>query len=142
MFWEQQGIQTFGHKIQITRPQLASQPAFDRHFLQLTEEYSAVHAINLLGAKENEQILSDAYAAHIRAAAAATESPTLGKVGITHYDFHASVRAGGHDSVREIRRLPGIKNAIDDYGYTTVDHSLNEVVMRQKGVFRTNCLDW
>ena len=53
VFWEQQGLQTFGQRIQITRPQ-ASQPAFDRHFAGLVEEYGAVHSINLLGTKENE----------------------------------------------------------------------------------------
>ncbi|KAF8341266.1 DNase I-like protein [Cantharellus anzutake] len=141
LFWEQQGFQTFGQKIQITKPQIASQPAFDRHFMQLAEEYSAVHAINLLGTKENEAILSEAYAAHIQAAARAPESATPGKIGITHFDFHQSVRIGGHDSVREIRRLPGVKDGIEDYGYTVVDLALNEVILRQKGVFRTNCLD-
>lgn len=142
VFWEQQGIQTFSQKIQITRPQIASQPAFDRHFLQLTDEYSAVHAINLLGTKENEQILSDAYTQHIRAGVGSIESPAQGKAGITHFDFHQSVRVGGHDSVREIRRMPGVKEGIEDYSYTTIDHSLNEIVTAQKGVFRTNCLDW
>ena len=142
MFWEQQGFQTFGQKIQITRPQVASQPAFDRHFAQLTEEYGAVHAINLLGTKENEAILSEAYSAHIKAAARASDSAALSSVGITHFDFHQSVRMGGHESVREIRRLPGVKNGIEDFGYTIVDQALNEAVLRQRGVFRTNCLDW
>lgn len=143
VFWEQQGIQTFGQKIQITRPQQASQPAFDRHFLQLSDEYSSIHAINLLGTKENEAILSEAYAQHIRAANNASNAPTENKVGITHFDFHNAVRLGGHDSIqRELRRLPGVRDGIEDFGFCTVDSSLNEVVTKQKGVFRTNCLDW
>ncbi|KAF9514763.1 hypothetical protein BS47DRAFT_1376435 [Hydnum rufescens UP504] len=121
--------------------QIASQPAFDRHFLHLTEEYSAVHAINLLSTKENEQILSDAYVQHVRAAATAIQSSAPNKVGITNFDFHQSVRVGGHDSVREICRMPGVKEGMEDYSYTTIDHSLNEIVTSQKGVFRTNCLD-
>ena len=67
VFWEQQGLQTFGQKIQITRPQ-ASQPAFERHFMQLIDEYGAVHAINLLGSKENEAILTSAYAKSLQVA--------------------------------------------------------------------------
>ena len=100
VFWEQQGIQTFGQKIQITRPH-ASQPAFEKHFAQLIEEYTAVHAINLLGTKENEAILSHAYAQHLHAA----RSAVFGNdIGITNFDFHAVVRIGGHDSVmRELR---------------------------------------
>lgn len=103
VFWEQQGLQTFGHKIQITRPQ-ASQPAFDRHIMQLTEEYGAMHAINLLGSKENEAILSSAYARHLQSARVAMGD----NVGITHFDFHNAVRIGGHESVfREIRHVVG-----------------------------------
>lgn len=102
VFWEQQGLQTFGHKIQITRPQ-ASQPAFDRHLMQLTEEYGSMHAINLLGSKENEAILSSAYARHLHSAQDAMGDT----VGITHFDFHNAVRIGGHESVfREIRHVP------------------------------------
>lgn len=93
--------------------------------------------------KENEAILSEAYAQHIRAANNASSAPTENKVGITHFDFHNAVRLGGHDSVqRDLRRLAGVRDGIEDYGFCTVDSSLNEVVTKQKGVFRTNCLDW
>lgn len=99
VFWEQQGLQTFGQRIQITRPQ-ASQPAFDRHFLQLTEEYGPTHAINLLGSKENEAVLTAAYVRHVQLA----HSVLGDTLGITHLDFHAVVKAGGHDSViRELK---------------------------------------
>lgn len=94
VFWEQQGLQTFGHKIQITRPQ-ASQPAFERHFIQLMEEYGAAHAINLLGTKENEASLTAAYARSLHVA-----QNTMGDaVGLTHFDFHNAVRVYGHDGV-------------------------------------------
>lgn len=99
MFWEQQGLQTFGHRIQITRPH-ASQPAFERHFASLAEEYGAVHAINLLGTKENEAVLTNAYGRHLQIAHGALGDD----LGITHFDFHNTVRLGGHDSViRELR---------------------------------------
>ena len=98
VFWEQQGLQTFGQRIQITRPQ-ASQPAFDRHFLQLTQEYGPTHAINLLGSKENEAVLTAAYARHVQLA----DSVLGDAIGITHLDFHAVVKLGGHDSlIREL----------------------------------------
>ena len=96
MFWEQQGLQTFGQRIQITRPQ-ASQPAFERHFLQLTEEYGDVHAINLLGTKENEQSLTAAYARHLSIA----RNSFGEKIGITNFDFHNMVKSYGHDGVME-----------------------------------------
>ncbi|KAK7060444.1 Inositol-1,4,5-trisphosphate 5-phosphatase 1 [Paramarasmius palmivorus] len=137
LFWEQQGIQTFGQRIQITRPH-ASQPAFERHFAQLTEEYGAVHAINLLGSKENEAILTSAYDRHLQIA----RGGITDNLNITHFDFHNQVRIGGHDSVvRELRRMEPITDDIERFGYTLCDSSSDEIVTEQRGVFRTNCLD-
>ncbi|RXW21953.1 hypothetical protein EST38_g3922 [Candolleomyces aberdarensis] len=137
LFWEQQGLQTFGQKIQITRPH-ASQPAFERHLLQLMEEYGAIHAVNLLGQKENEASLTNAYAHHLTRARHALGDD----LGITHFDFHNQVRVGGHDSVmRELVRIESIKDHIDRFGFTMCDADTDEIVTEQKGVFRTNCLD-
>ena len=94
VFWEQQGLQTFGQRVQITRPN-ASQPAFERHFAQIIDEYGSVHAINLLGTKDAEATLTLAYARHLQAA----KSIWGPDIGITHFDFHNAVRLGGHDSV-------------------------------------------
>ncbi|KAI0082404.1 inositol polyphosphate phosphatase [Panus rudis PR-1116 ss-1] len=137
LFWEQQGLQTFGQRIQITRPQ-ASQPAFERHFAQLTEEYGYVHAINLLGTKENEAILTAAYDRSLR------NAPDLftDNVGITHFDFHNTVRIHGHEGVIQVlRRQESIMDNVDKFGFTMIDGSTNEIITEQKGVFRTNCLD-
>ncbi|KAF7301871.1 Inositol polyphosphate phosphatase [Mycena indigotica] len=137
MFWEQQGLQTFGQKIQITRP-TTSQPAFDRHFASLVEEYGVVHAINLLGSKENEAYLTNAYARHLQIAREALGD----EVCLTHYDFHNAVRSGGHDSVvRDLRRMEAISRHIDNFGFTMCDAASDEIVTEQKGIFRTNCLD-
>ncbi|KAI0040646.1 DNase I-like protein [Auriscalpium vulgare] len=137
LFWEQQGLQTFGQRIQITRPH-ASQPAFERHFAQLTEEYGATHAINLLGSKDHEASLTTAYARHLQLAKGVWGDD----VGITHFDFHHAVRVSGHDSVvRDLRRLDGVGDNTDRFGFTMCDASTDEVITEQKGVFRTNCLD-
>lgn len=45
VFWEQQGLQAFGQKIQITRPAQASQPAFDKHFDELVSIYGPVQGV-------------------------------------------------------------------------------------------------
>jgi SacI homology domain len=106
VFWEQQGLQTFGHRIQLTRPH-ASQPAFERHFTQLIEQYGAVHAVNLLGSKENEAILTSAYDRHLQVASIALGEENI---GITHFDFHNAVRIGGHESM--IRDLPSVLDGL------------------------------
>ncbi|KAA1473494.1 inositol polyphosphate phosphatase [Dentipellis sp. KUC8613] len=137
LFWEQQGIQTFSQRIQITRPH-ASQPAFERHFSQLTDEYGAVNAINLLGSKDHEAALTSAYAKHISIAKSIWGSD----IGITHFDFHHAVKLGGHDSVvRDLRRVESVSDNVDRFGFTMCDAGTDEVITHQKGVFRTNCLD-
>ncbi|KAJ7930003.1 SacI homology domain-containing protein [Mycena leptocephala] len=137
LFWEQQGLQTFGHKIQITRP-TTSQPAFDRHFAQLAEEYGSIHAINLLGTKENEASLTNAYGRHLQIARGAFGDDLY----ITHFDFHNAVKIGGHDSVfRDLRRLDSVTDHVDTYGFTMCDANTDDIVTDQKGTFRTNCLD-
>lgn len=64
-----------------------------------------MHAINLLGTKENEATLTNAYGRHLQIARG-----VLGDdLGITHFDFHNAVRIGGHDSVvRELRYLSSL----------------------------------
>ncbi|TFY81149.1 hypothetical protein EWM64_g2863 [Hericium alpestre] len=137
LFWEQQGFQTFSQRIQITRPH-ASQPAFERHFAQLMDEYNSVHAINLLGSKDHEAALTSAYAKHLSIAKGLWGSD----IGITHFDFHSAVKLGGHDSViRDLRRLESISDNVDRFGFTMCDSTTDEIITEQKGVFRTNCLD-
>ncbi|KAJ9095489.1 hypothetical protein QFC20_006632 [Naganishia adeliensis] len=148
LFWEQQGSQTFGHKLQITRPQAASQAAFDKHFISLVSHYGSVHAINLLGGGESEQVLSEAYNKHLQSLINTLRSDeetfeTNDPVGLTAYDFHAQVRAGGHDLVKEDfqQRLAAIREAREKFRWTVIDRAGGELVERQQGVFRTNCLD-
>lgn len=125
--------------------------------MQLMEEYGAVHAINLLGSKENEALLANAYDRHIQIA----RSDFPDDLGITHFDFHASVRLGGHDNVtRDLRsvpfcsllpslffigsfssRLEDISDRADRFGFSLCDASMNEIITEQHGIFRTNCLD-
>jgi hypothetical protein len=151
LFWEQVGNQTFGQKLQITRPQAASQPAFDKHFLDLIDHYGSVHCINLLGQGENETILSDIYNAHLISLSTTLrssdrtinsltgeEEETL--VALTPYDFHANVRVSGHDVVKEDfgKRIASVRDARERYGWNVIDRASGDVVMRQSGVFRVN----
>lgn len=156
LFWEQQGLQTFNARIQVTRPRIASQPAFDRHFSDLLQHYSAVHAINLLGTRDAETVLSSAYADHMRNSSAEEvyqstrskldeengDSADLDRIGLTNFDFHATSRmTGGLDGVKaELKRLGPLQTKRKAFGYTLYDASKG-LVEAQRGVFRTNCLD-
>ncbi|CDZ98260.1 Inositol-1,4,5-triphosphate 5-phosphatase (synaptojanin), INP51/INP52/INP53 family [Phaffia rhodozyma] len=142
LFWEQAGFQTFGQKIQITRPMSAAQLAFEKHFDELVHVYGSVHAVNLLGQKDNEVILTTNYNNHLRVYNASKPPPPL--ASITNFDFHGAVRVGGVESVRQgVRRVEGVRNALEEDGWTVVDFGKGGrgVVEEQKGVMRINCLD-
>jgi hypothetical protein len=146
------GLQTLQQKVEITRPPQATQPAFDKHFLDLLENYHSVHAVNLLGQKDAESMLSAAYSDHL-----ATLKDTLaetpvgekqnmdaephGTLSLTPYDFHAAVRLNGSDAVKQdMKRKLGA--SMGQFGWTAVDTATGQIVEQQEGVFRVNCLDW
>ncbi|CAE6395108.1 unnamed protein product [Rhizoctonia solani] len=138
LFWEQQGLQIGGQRIQITRAQGASQPAFERHFAQLIEEYETAHIINLLGTKENEATLTATYTAHLQTLRANGNTG----VSMSNLDFHGVVRMVGHDAIpATLKSLDGVQNGLNNYGFTSVEHASNALITPQVGVFRTNCLD-
>lgn len=156
LFWEQQGLQAFNARIQVTRSRLASQPAFDRHFADLLEQYRHVHALNLLGARDAETVLAAAYVEHMRNSEAEevylsslskedainpTEGDSVESIGLTNFDFHATTRAtGGLDGTKaELKRLGPVQSKRAAFGYSLVDR--NQLIRTQQGVFRTNCLD-
>ncbi|CBQ72962.1 related to phosphatidylinositol phosphate phosphatase [Sporisorium reilianum SRZ2] len=160
LFWEQQGLQAFNAKIQITRSRGASQPAFDRHFADLISHYSRVHAINLLGTRDAETVLTSTYAEHMRYSAAeniavlpSDESISARddivaddgseRIGLTNFDFHTVSRnTGGIDGVRsELRYLGPVQLKRKAFGYSLIDTANGQMLRRQKGIFRTNCLD-
>lgn len=145
LFWEQTGTQTFGQKLKITRPQAASQPAFDKHFGDLISKYHGVHAINLLGGGENEKQLSEAYNKHLRSLVKTLkDDPDVeGSVELTPYDFHTAIRIAGHEVVRRDfgSRLGSVVTDREKFGYTVIDRVSGEMLEEQSGVFRVNCMD-
>ncbi|TXT07214.1 hypothetical protein VHUM_03384 [Vanrija humicola] len=151
VFWQQPtaGLQTLQQKVEITRPFEATQRPFDQHFEGLIKTYGAVHAVNLLGQKEAEQMLSEAYEAHVaqlkRELAEADDDEKMqddDAVEYTNYDFHTAVKNGGHDSIRaDFNRMLPIQHSLDKFEYTAIDLSTGSLIEKQHGVFRVNCLD-
>lgn len=138
------------------QPPQATQPAFDKHFLDLLEHYHSIHAVNLLGQRDAESMLSVAYSDHLaelkttldhtpqsekQDMTASTSKQTL---NLTPYDFHAVVREHGHDAVKYdfSTGIPEVARSLDEFGWTTIDISSGQVIEQQEGAFRVNCLDW
>jgi hypothetical protein len=171
LFWQQPnaGLGTLQQKVEITRvcplllccahgscqPPQASQPAFDKHFIDLLEHYHSVHAVNLLGQKDAEAMLSAAYSEHLvslqktlektpSSEKAAMDANKRGTVSLTPYDFHASVRASGTEGVKYdfSARLGEVVRSMRNFGWTAVDSTTGQIIELQNGIFRVNCLDW
>ncbi|KAH7363870.1 SacI homology domain-containing protein [Rhexocercosporidium sp. MPI-PUGE-AT-0058] len=159
VFWEQAaGLIPGQQKITVTRSPEGTQPAFDKHFGELEQNYGAVHVVNLLSeTKPGEAELTNLYRYGVRHSAL---NDTKGQNSQDHqllreteFDFHAETKGpNGYEAASMIRRL--IENSADGFAYylsEEIDDSAEDpqekssrrtvVVLQQEGVFRTNCLD-
>lgn len=159
VFWEQAaGLLPGQQKITITRSSEGSQPAFDKHFGELEQNYGAVHVVNLLSeTKPGETELTNAYRYGIKHSALVHHGDKEDRdhqlLRDTEFDFHAETKGpNGYEAASMIRRL--IENSADGFAYYLSEdiedlaeealqksHRRTVVVLQQEGVFRTNCLD-
>lgn len=134
-FWEQD-LTLINPKITVTRSTDATQASFDAHFTELCAKYNAVHIVNLLSkTKLLEVELLRRYTELLRRS---THSEDL---LYTHFDFHAETKplSGGFSGA--LKLLPLIHGSLEQFGWFDFDISVGEVVTRQDGVLRVNCLD-
>lgn len=162
VFWEQATNLLPGQqKIQITRSQEATQPAFDKHFEGLEVNYGSTHVLNLLSeSRPGEAELTRRYRFHIRHSplSIGAEKGAMSdhsQLRETEYDFHAETRGpAGYEAAGGIRRL--IRGSAEGFAYYLSEEIEEQipshagersvqtrpiVVLQQGGVFRTNCLD-
>ena len=158
IFWEQVADLIPGRqKVTVTRSPDGAQPAFNKHFEELEQEYGAIHVINLLSeTKPSEVELGDLYKNAIRHSPLSRPGPDGSSdhalLQDTHYDFHAETKGpAGYEAAKGIRRY--IEDAIDVFLYYVAEETSEGgeeirgvggrmvTVFQQKGVFRTNCLD-
>ncbi|KAL2072745.1 hypothetical protein VTL71DRAFT_12088 [Oculimacula yallundae] len=159
VFWEQAaGLIPGQQKITVTRSPEGTQPAFDKHFGELEQNYGSVHVVNLLSeTKPGEAELTNLYRYGVRHSALnhiEGQNPQDHQLlRETEFDFHAETKGpNGYEAASMIRRL--IENSADGFAYylsEEIDDSAEDpqekstrrtvVVLQQEGVFRTNCLD-
>ena len=67
LFWEQPGLQTGGGilRIKFSRGYACSKPAFERHFEWCLLHYGPQFCLNLLGQRDQEMMLSNAFQEHL-----------------------------------------------------------------------------
>ncbi|GEQ66563.1 hypothetical protein JCM33374_g226 [Metschnikowia sp. JCM 33374] len=134
-FWEQDST-LINPKITVTRSREATQPSFDKHFTEVCKKYGVCHIINLLSkSKTSEVEISRRYMELLK------NSDYKEELVYSHFDFHAETKpsSGGFAGATKILSL--LRNSLEQFGWFDYDTREGEVVMRQSGVFRVNCLD-
>uniref|UniRef100_A0A1I7XYG1 phosphoinositide 5-phosphatase n=1 Tax=Steinernema glaseri TaxID=37863 RepID=A0A1I7XYG1_9BILA len=129
LFWDQPGIQVGSHKVQLRAFEISA-PAFGRHFDALRKQYGQVCAVNLLGSKEGERKLSQAFASAHKNGEATKQVPYI------EFDYHAQMKVS-KDSIRHLEKK--LAAFMDSYSFFHANSSA--AIRQQLGVIRTNCLD-
>lgn len=130
LFWDQPGVQVGSHKIRLSRGFEACAPAFDRHMSMLKKFYGKQVIVNLLGSKEGEHMLSQAYQNH-------HNSSCHNDIPHIAFDYHAECRGGN------LRNLTKLKKITIDYlnSFSFFHSSTGNITNQQLGTMRTNCVD-
>lgn len=132
LFWEQTGVQIGAHKIKLSRGFETSAPAFRRHLKLLEQCYGESVIVNLLGGKEGEKTLSDAFQTQHE------NSEYSSKISFVAFDYHALVRQT--NKPQNLSMLwDKVRSSIDRFGFFQATGQ--RVTRWQSGQIRTNCLD-
>ncbi|KAI5949374.1 INP53 [Candida jiufengensis] len=133
-FWEQDSS-LINPKITLTRSLEATQPVFNKHFAELNESYGVCHIVDLLSKTKSAEVqVSNRYKQLYN------HCDRKNEIDYTAFDFHAETKqAGGFAGATKL--LPFLYDSMQQFGFFSYDLKNEEVITRQDGVFRVNCLD-
>ncbi|KAH9446425.1 hypothetical protein MJO28_016575 [Puccinia striiformis f. sp. tritici] len=152
------GLSGNGHPTQLTRTGIATQPAFDRHFNDLLSNYHSVQILNLLSSsRDSESNLTNAYQQRLKSFINDHKEYPEDIVNFVNFDLHHRSKSSGLDGVRQLLindKLIGgqienigaffacLKSSEQDRNQDQQDQQEPiEIITKQMGVFRVNCLD-
>lgn len=133
IFWSQKGYQ-LRPPLFIERSMEESLPAFSTHISQLLSIYnSPLLLVNLVDQMGREADLGEAYLQHVLALGYPPQ-----KVAYHSFDFHRVCGARRHHKLQEL--MATLQSSIATIGFCWMDKA-GQIVLRQKGIIRTNCVD-
>ncbi|KAG9453480.1 hypothetical protein H6P81_006384 [Aristolochia fimbriata] len=128
LLWEQ--IVDLSYKPQVNIISHEETPkVVERHFVDLTQRYGEIMAVDLTDKQGDEGQLSAAFAA---------EMQKLSYIRYVSFDFHHNCGSTNFDNLRNL--YDQISVDFEKQGYFLIN-SDGEVVLEQKGVTRSNCID-
>ena len=129
-FWQQVGVTA---QSKISRNYELTNNSFIKHFERLTQEYSRILCVNLMGrSKRNEQLVTETFERHI-------QQNNLDNVKYEYFDFHHACKGQRFDRVNPLIEKLSHLNKI--FRFYVEDLEKKTVLQTQKGVIRSNCLD-
>ncbi|KAL3120755.1 hypothetical protein niasHT_008047 [Heterodera trifolii] len=131
VFWSQKGFQ-LKPPLVIDRPLDISLPIFTSHINRLISDYGTpLVLVNLVDQSGKEASLGEVYLQHVL---------SLGCSDVLYhsFDFHRICGNRGHHKLKEL--METLEKNISTIGYCWVDKA-GQMVLRQKGIVRTNCVD-
>jgi phosphatidylinositol-bisphosphatase len=113
LFWEQPGLQTSGGmiKIKFSRGYVCSMPAFERHFDWCLVHYGPMLCVNLLGTRNQEQLLSKAYCDQFRQLSSAYCAEMV------CFDYHKFCRGQSSQANLENIFLPMVSSFFSSHAF-------------------------
>lgn len=132
-FFEQLGISGLSGELNIVRNEATTQKAFESHFEKLHREYGQIFCVNLLSVKKSdekkltlffESLINKYSPKHVR---------------YQFFDFHEECKNNKFENADILVRQ--IREVIDYFDCNIVNINTKQVLRKQNGVMRTNCLD-
>jgi hypothetical protein len=138
IFWEQPGVQGLTQKIELSRGAESTAPAFRQHMEKLLSAYDEVHIVNLLSQREAESVLGEAYRYHVRSS---LPPEFADRIRMLDFDFYAVCGKTNFDRVSVL--VDALKPWLDGHQYflMSYDGESSDVIFKQNGHLRVNCLD-
>ncbi|KAK7517557.1 SacI homology domain-containing protein [Phyllosticta citriasiana] len=112
--------------------------SFKRHFAQLAVRYGDVQAASLVDKHGTERVVGQAYEEHAKALNENGGIDGKGKqLGFEWFDFHHVCRGMKFENVALL--IDSLGKNLKSFGWTVEENG--QIVERQSGVLRTNCMD-
>ncbi|CAJ0930054.1 unnamed protein product, partial [Mesorhabditis belari] len=131
LFWSQQGLH-YRPPLTITRTMEDSLLYFEKHVHRLTNDYgNPICMVNLVNQSGRELKLGTSFLEHV----IAQDSEN---VEFFSFDFHHHCRGLNFDKVLDL--VAALEPSLKEIGFCWID-KMGEIVRKQKGIVRTNCVD-
>jgi hypothetical protein len=110
--------------------------AFEKHFKNLSDRYGLVQVASLVEKHGPEAIVGDTYAENMERLNEMIGS-SGNPIGFEWFDFHSMCRGMKFENVSML--IDTLAGKLDEFGFTV--EAGDQLVSKQSGVLRTNCMD-